>query len=464
MHPAVSRASHGDPGRADRARAALRRGPRVLAGRRRQRLRQGRRRALDQAERRPARDPPGRRAGAAGHGAPARDARERPGRTHPGDDPVMRVAVEARLAPAGGRRPSVELLFHALLPERFVLHTHPILVNAVACNRDGAALARRLFGDGVLWVPYTDPGLPLANAIRAARAEHEARTGTPPPPAHAAREPRADRHRRHGPRHRGRARPGWSSGSRRPSRPRRSPRCPAALEPAPPGPWSTRSPRRCARTCRRTPAAGSSRSTTTRSPPPSRRRTEGAPSCSAARSPRTRSCTPGRARSCSTCPPTRTRPISRRCCASGSTPTLAATGDAPIIVVVPGLGLFAAGDTWAQADTARHIYLDALRVGAGANRPGRRPAPRRCRAGVHRGLGGRGLPPADRRERRGAGPRRGRIALVTGAAQGFGLAIAEDLAAQGAHVVLADVNAALAEENAATLAARFGPGARRRSR
>jgi sorbitol-6-phosphate 2-dehydrogenase len=50
------------------------------------------------------------------------------------------------------------------------------------------------------------------------------------------------------------------------------------------------------------------------------------------------------------------------------------------------------------------------------------------------------------------------VALVTGAAQGFGLAIAEGLAAQGAHVVLADLNASLAEENAAILAARFGPG------
>jgi len=96
-------------------------------------------------------------------------------------DPVMATAAKARLADAHGRRPSVELLFHALLPERFVLHTHPILVNAVTCSSDGAALAARLFGDRAVWVPYTDPGLPLAHAIVAARAAHEARTGRSAP-------------------------------------------------------------------------------------------------------------------------------------------------------------------------------------------------------------------------------------------------------------------------------------------
>ncbi len=96
-------------------------------------------------------------------------------------DPVMTAAAEARLATAHGRRPSVELLFHALLPERFVLHTHPILVNAVTCNSDGPALARRLFGDRVVWVPYTSPGLSLAHAILDARIAHEARTGRSAP-------------------------------------------------------------------------------------------------------------------------------------------------------------------------------------------------------------------------------------------------------------------------------------------
>lgn len=99
------------------------------------------------------------------------------------EDPVMATAAAARLAEAHGRRPSVELLFHALLPERMVLHTHPILVNAVTCNADGPAIAERLFGDRAVWVPYTDPGLPLAHAILDARQAHESRTGRPAPAA-----------------------------------------------------------------------------------------------------------------------------------------------------------------------------------------------------------------------------------------------------------------------------------------
>jgi len=52
----------------------------------------------------------------------------------------------------------------------------------------------------------------------------------------------------------------------------------------------------------------------------------------------------------------------------------------------------------------------------------------------------------------------GKVALVTGAAQGFGLAIAEGLVAQGASVVLADLNSKLADAEAARLAAAHGTG------
>ena len=98
----------------------------------------------------------------------------------PGGDPVMRVAMAARLRDEGDHRPSVECVFHALIPRRFVVHTHPTTVNALTCANDGQGIARELFGDEALWVPYTDPGLPLAREIdRRRRSGPEAgRAGT----------------------------------------------------------------------------------------------------------------------------------------------------------------------------------------------------------------------------------------------------------------------------------------------
>lgn len=94
---------------------------------------------------------------------------------------VLRVASSAQLSPADGRRPSVELLFHALLPEPIVLHTHPTIINALTCAVRGLELAGQIFGESALWIPYTDPGLPLARAIRDARVAHGQRTGRPAP-------------------------------------------------------------------------------------------------------------------------------------------------------------------------------------------------------------------------------------------------------------------------------------------
>ena len=100
----------------------------------------------------------------------------------PGSEEVLRMGMAARLDPADHRRPSVELVFHALLPERIVIHTHPTTVNALTCAAKGPELAADLFGDDVLWIPYTNPGLPLACRIADVRRAHEQRTGHRPPP------------------------------------------------------------------------------------------------------------------------------------------------------------------------------------------------------------------------------------------------------------------------------------------
>ena len=61
----------------------------------------------------------------------------------------------------------------------------------------------------------------------------------------------------------------------------------------------------------------------------------------------------------------------------------------------------------------------------------------------------------------GAGAKRlsGRIAIVTGGAQGFGYGVAEEMCAEGASVVIADMNAEGAAKAAETLCADFGAGA-----
>lgn len=101
----------------------------------------------------------------------------------PGSDEVLRIGRAARRSAPDGRRPSVELLFHALLPEAIVLHTHPTTINTLTCSTSGAELASQILGERALWVPYADPGVPLARLIRAERGAFELRTGRAAPRA-----------------------------------------------------------------------------------------------------------------------------------------------------------------------------------------------------------------------------------------------------------------------------------------
>ena len=89
------------------------------------------------------------------------------------DMPADSAAREARVKdmmaaavlPGQVGRPSVEAPLHDLLDGRFVVHTHPALVNGMTCSRDGAAICARLF-PGALWLPYIDPGYTLSMEVR----------------------------------------------------------------------------------------------------------------------------------------------------------------------------------------------------------------------------------------------------------------------------------------------------------
>ncbi len=84
--------------------------------------------------------------------------------------------MDARADQDGGLRPSVETMMHALFPHRFVVHTHPTVVNGVTCARDGASVVGRLFGKDALWIPTINPGYTLAvdmhRRVAAYRADH----------------------------------------------------------------------------------------------------------------------------------------------------------------------------------------------------------------------------------------------------------------------------------------------------
>ena len=60
--------------------------------------------------------------------------------------------------PGKNKRPSVETSLHEIIQYKYVVHLHPTLINGILCSRNGKSLTQKLFGDEVLFVPYTDPG------------------------------------------------------------------------------------------------------------------------------------------------------------------------------------------------------------------------------------------------------------------------------------------------------------------
>jgi len=90
------------------------------------------------------------------------------------------LALEKMLAAmigGGKRRPSVETPLHNLFPYHFVLHVHPALVNGLTCGKNGKAIAEELFEEQAVWVDFVKPGYSLAAYCKKALEDHKAETG-----------------------------------------------------------------------------------------------------------------------------------------------------------------------------------------------------------------------------------------------------------------------------------------------
>ena len=90
----------------------------------------------------------------------------------------MVAAFDYCLHGKGGAAPSIDTAMHGLVDAAHVDHLHPDSGIAIATAADGEALTTTIFGDRVVWVPWRRPGFQLGLDIAAIKAAHPQAIGT----------------------------------------------------------------------------------------------------------------------------------------------------------------------------------------------------------------------------------------------------------------------------------------------
>jgi rhamnulose-1-phosphate aldolase/alcohol dehydrogenase len=94
-----------------------------------------------------------------------------------GREDEMVAAFDYCLHGKGGAAPSIDTAMHALVDAAHVDHLHPDSGIAFATAADGEALTRDAFGDRVVWVPWRRPGFQLGLDIAAVKRDNPGAIG-----------------------------------------------------------------------------------------------------------------------------------------------------------------------------------------------------------------------------------------------------------------------------------------------
>ena len=374
---------------------------------------------------------------------------------------VLEDLLAAREAGEESKRPSVETMLHDLFATTYVVHTHPPLVNALTCSRQGERAARTILGDSVLWIPTVNPGYILARKTREAVQAYRNKHG---------QEPRVLLFENHGLCVGGESYEDIRATTDRLIRAIRRhagrvpelPTADAAVDVAG-GERTARDRAAILAPALRMLLLGDASILTFHTSTAVSSFLTG----KTAFAKLSTSITPDHIVYCNHemlfIPERKSLDQQYRAIEEGIQQYRERNGISPIIICLEKLGVFAWGGSKKNADIALSVFLDAVKI-----------------AVLSRTFGGlRPLPPDQvefilnweveafrKTVSSGAGETathdpqgvRGKIALVTGAAQGFGAGIAQSLAAEGAHVVIADLNADLAVNRADQLNRQYGAG------
>ena len=80
-------------------------------------------------------------------------------------DPQMVNELKTQLTNAASPTPSVETILHAILPFKYVDHTHADAVVTISNTSNGEERIREIYGNRVVIVPYVMPGFDLAKEV-----------------------------------------------------------------------------------------------------------------------------------------------------------------------------------------------------------------------------------------------------------------------------------------------------------